>query len=1067
MPILRRPLLAAAALALLPAAALPQHYHCGPPPPLTQPVVPLWPGVDSTVSFPISSGNDSTKAYFDQGLALIYGFNHLESVLSFRKAAQFDPKCAICWWGIAIALGPNINEPINQQRWEMALAALDTAGMPERSASEEERRYIAAARLRYFNPDGSRPRFPIPDTATFNRTRREMDRRYADAMGSVWSAGGRQNPHLGTMYAEALMDLHPWDLWNRDGTAKWPETRQVSAVVNSILAKEPEHVGAAHLKIHVHEGSAHPDSARREADILEGLMPGSAHITHMPSHIDHRMGAYAAGVGHNRRATALDSAYLDFRGWMWRYPMYFAHDNDFLWVSATFAGLRADALASADSLNGIVEPELIRCYPSAEHFLTAPILVRVRFGMWSEALRQAPPRGYDYAMGMWHYARGWALLRMDSTRQAEVARDSARAYAARLEGRSIANNPADTLVLIAVHTLTGEIEAARGNQTAAIGELRQAVRMQDSLDYDEPPPFFYPARHSLGAVLVETLDSTNAERALEVYRTDLGGVGRKYAVNHNPRNAWAYVGMARAMQVLRRDPKPWLDSAAAVWKGGELPPASRYPQQRWHAYTAPLTISANSARLVSTTLRAAPGTVTLDGVAYPVNLYAGSLLPPVLKLEPGDSLRVLLVNDMDTTAGDTTNLHFHGFAVSPRPPADNVVRTHVPRGGRYQYAMRLPRDHAQGLFWYHPHPHGSSYDQVKRGMSGAISIGDPRRYFPEYAGIPEVYLLLKFFQPDAPSAEISTVNGVPRVELPEMRVGDAQFWRIGNITTERYYRLRLVGPAGDSVAFQVLARDGNVVAQGPPVMVDEVLLGAGQRAEVVVRGARPGYYTLVATDFVRQDSLPDPRNPRLVDGAAVLARVKVNPTPGRPNAVAAAPRPGGHPGEARLIRALVAAPADAVFRDSIEFEIDRNTRPTRYMIDHALYDPDNIAKRLVLGRTYAWRIKNASQSWHTFHIHQGDFVVDSVGGRKMPPDYRLDTVSVPPCTAWLPDKTCRPGAEGVSVIRFRYDSPAVLGEFVYHCHMLFHEDNGMMANVQLVPRPGDAPPPGGAPAHRH
>ncbi len=352
-------------------------------------------------------------------------------------------------------------------------------------------------------------------------------------------------------------------------------------------------------------------------------------------------------------------------------------------------------------------------------------------------------------------------------------------------------------------------------------------------------------------------------------------------------------------------------------------------------------------------------------------------------------------------------------------------------------------------------------------MSGAISIGDPRRFFPQYARIPEVFLLLKFFQPDVPKpAEFTTVNGVPRVELPEMRVGDAQFWRIGNITTERYYRLKLVDPAGDSVAFQVLARDGNVVADGPPVMVSEMLLGAGQRAEVVVHGAREGYYTLVATDFVRQDSFPDTRNPRLVDSAAVLARVRVRPGAGGVRAATVAPARGGHPGEARVIRGLLAARGDSVSRDSIEFEIVRSdTAPVKYPIDHVLYDPNRVVKRIALGRTYVWRVRNVSQSWHTFHIHQSDFLVDSVGGRKMPPDYRLDTVNVPPCSAWLPDKTCRPGAEGVAVIRLRYDSPELLGEFVYHCHMLFHEDNGMMANIELVKAGAETSE--GASGHRH
>ncbi|HEU0053742.1 MAG TPA: hypothetical protein VFQ39_11210, partial [Longimicrobium sp.] len=379
MRTLRGPLLAAAALALLPGAVDAQHgYHCSTPPPLTAPVVPLWNGIAGKVDFPISPRNDSTRAYFNQGVALIYGFNHGESVLSFRKAAKFTP-CAVCYWGIATALGPNINEQINQQRWQMAAAAVDSARMLMATASPVERSLIDAARRRYFNPDGTLPRFPL-SPAEFKRVRGEMDRRYSDAMADIWRSAGGKDPHLGALYVESLLDLHPWDLWLNNGDPKWPETMRSLLVSDSILQRYPDHVGAAHLKIHILEGSTRPDLATREADILERLMPGNGHITHMPSHIDHRTGRYAEGVGHNVRATALDSAYLAFRGWLWRYPMYYAHDNDFLWVSATFAGLRADAVRSADALNGIVGDSLIACYRSAQHFLTAPVLVRARFG---------------------------------------------------------------------------------------------------------------------------------------------------------------------------------------------------------------------------------------------------------------------------------------------------------------------------------------------------------------------------------------------------------------------------------------------------------------------------------------------------------------------------------------------------------------------------------------------------------------------------------------------------------------------------------------------------------------
>jgi tetratricopeptide (TPR) repeat protein len=572
----RRPLVAAATLALLPAAGIAQHqYHCGAPPPLTASVVPLWKGVAGTVSRPISIRNDSAQAYFNQGLALIYGFNHGEAVLSFRKAARFAPDCAICYWGVATALGPNINEQINEQRWKMAAAAVDTARMLMARASPVERAYIGAARQRYFYPDGTLPRFPL-SPSQFTDVRAGMDRRYADAMAGLWQASGGQDLHGGALYVESMMDLHPWDLWKQNGDPKWPETMRTLAVADSILRREPSHVGAAHLKIHILEGSPRPDLAVREAGILEGLMPGSGHITHMPSHIDHRVGSYAEGVGHNVRATALDSAYLAFRGWEWRYPMYYAHDNDFLWVSATFAGMRNDAVRSADALNGIVTDSLIACYASAQHFLTAPVLVRARFGDWDGALRQPRPApAYDYAVGMWHTGRGWAFLRKGDAGAARASADSAFLYSRRLRGKRIANNPADTLLMIAATTLSGEILAAAGRRDEAIALLEVAVAKQDSLNYDEPPPFFYPSRHSLGAVLLEKGDVASARRAQQVYETDLGQ-GARYDVRRNPTNAWAYVGLARAVRIQGYDPSHWEAEARKVWRGGALPPSSRY-----------------------------------------------------------------------------------------------------------------------------------------------------------------------------------------------------------------------------------------------------------------------------------------------------------------------------------------------------------------------------------------------------------------------------------------------------------------------------------------------------------
>lgn len=476
-----------------------------------------------------------------------------------------------------------------------------------------------------------------------------------------------------------------------------------------------------------------------------------------------------------------------------------------------------------------------------------------------------------------------------------------------------------------------------------------------------------------------------------------------------------------------------------------LPSAGAAGAQAWTPYTAPPSVHADGSRLLSTTLTVRPGRVMLEGTMHESNMYDGVLLPPVLRLQPGDSLRVLLRNQVRPGEGSATNLHFHGFAVSPRPPADNVTMVHVPAGDSYQYAMRLPADHAEGLFWFHPHAHGSSYPQLRGGMSGAISIGNPRRHFPApIRGAQEIFLLLKQYEPDTLTS-ISTVNGVERVQLPDMRVGDVQFWRIGNISTERYYRLQLRGPPGGIVTFRTLARDGNVVRLGPPVMDTTVLLGAGQRAEIAVSGAVAGDYTLIATDFTRQIEDSASKTPLVVDSAAVLARVRV--LPGPPPATDPLGGRGGHAGEGEQITRLSAAGPRRVVRDTVEFEIVRvDGQPTRFLIDGAAYDPAVVNKYIRLGQTYEWTITNPTLSWHPFHIHQTDFLVLRAGGVRMPPDYRLDIVNVPP--------------GGEAVIRFTYDRPATLGPFVYHCHVIFHEDSGMMANVVL--EPAEAHPHGAA-----
>ncbi|HEX6748376.1 MAG TPA: hypothetical protein VF092_13855 [Longimicrobium sp.] len=578
---LRGILVLAAGLCCVSAAAFAQHVHgSGPEPqPLNPDSVPLWDSVRTNVHHPVTD-NTRAQAYFDQGLALIYGFNHLEAVLSFQKAYQLDPGCVMCYWGKAVALGPNINLAMDTSRWRQAAGAIETArGL--RPLTTMERAYLDAGAARYL----PLPDFPRVPQARLDTLRAQMDSAYARAMAQVWRlslAEGHPDLDAGAIAAEARMDLRPWNQWDLNGN-KQPGTDSVLAQLHDVLGRKRDHVGAAHLWIHVFEGSPWPDSAEWAADTLAGLMPRSGHIVHMPSHIYHRLGRYADGVRHNQRAVALDSAYLVFRGMAGRYPMYWAHNHDFLWVSANFGGRRDDAMAAARALESIASDELISRFYNAQHFLTARMLVHVRFGEWDQALALPQPK-YRYPLGIWHFGQGMARLRRGDTVAAN--RHLSELYAiARGPVRDsiIMGNRAGRLLEIAAGILDGEIRSVARDYGPAIAALRRAVLLQDSLSYDEPPPFPYAARHSLGAVL---LDAGRAKEAEAVYLCDLGeqidlcepvwdprGSLPQRVNRHNP---WSLMGLVTVMRATWRDPGSVLEDFNRRWGGAPVPPGSRW-----------------------------------------------------------------------------------------------------------------------------------------------------------------------------------------------------------------------------------------------------------------------------------------------------------------------------------------------------------------------------------------------------------------------------------------------------------------------------------------------------------
>jgi tetratricopeptide (TPR) repeat protein len=484
---------------------------------------------------PVSTRVPEAQQYFDQGLRLVWAFNHDEATRAFTEAARLDPDCAMAWWGIALAAGPNYNDPGNPERDRRAYEALRKAVALERKVSAQERAYIEALAKRYTKE-------PPPD-------RKALDVAYADAMRVVM----RRYPHdldAATLFAESMMDLRPWDLWSRDGEPR-PGTEEIVATLESVLKRDPEHPGANHYYIHAVEASTHPERGVASADRLRGLVPGAGHLVHMPSHIYMRVGRYGDAVAANERAVAVDRAYIARAKPDGLYPMmYYPHNLDFLWAAASMEGRSRDTIRTARELAAVSSPEMARQMADAEPPLVAPLVALARFGRWKEVLREPDfPDDLHYARAIRHYARGLAFTRLGHAREAasEHAALEIEVQAIPPERKFVQVLPAQTIAALAGTVLAGELAASRGRTNDAIRHLEEAVRMQDELPYMEPPPWYFPVRQSLGAVL---LKANRAAAAEAVYREDL---------RRNPENGWSLHGLAES---LRAQGKPV--EAAAV-----------------------------------------------------------------------------------------------------------------------------------------------------------------------------------------------------------------------------------------------------------------------------------------------------------------------------------------------------------------------------------------------------------------------------------------------------------------------------------------------------------------------
>lgn len=497
--------------------------------------VPLYAGI-GTLQHKVSTKNVLAQRYFDQGLRLSYAFNHDEAERAFLEAARLDSTCAMAWWGAALVLGPNINMPMSPDAEAQAYTNIQKAIMLMPGATDAERDYIQALAKRYGPPTGT--------------SRAGRDSAYADAMRGVM----KNHPtdlDAAVLCSEALMDLRPWQLWTLDGKPQ-PGTSEIVSILEGVLKKNPDHMGAIHLYIHAVEASPEPGRAEKYADRLPKIAPYAGHLVHMPSHIHLRVGRYEDAVQTNTRAIAADKDYIRKQNVHGMYTvMYYPHNIHMRWYALCELGRRADAQAAARDLAAAMPDSLIQVFPMAEFFRPTHYLTEVRFGLWDEILKEpVPARSMPLSIAVYHYARGMALAATGRTPEAEVERDTLNAIAAAAPpDLAYGLNMAQPVFRFAAAHLAGEVAARSGKTDDAIRLLTDAVHQQDSLSYDEPPPWNLTARQALGAVLLAAGKLPDAEA---VYREDLA---------RNPENGWSLYGL---VQTLRSEKKE--TEAAAVEK---------------------------------------------------------------------------------------------------------------------------------------------------------------------------------------------------------------------------------------------------------------------------------------------------------------------------------------------------------------------------------------------------------------------------------------------------------------------------------------------------------------------
>jgi tetratricopeptide (TPR) repeat protein len=497
----------------------------------------------------ITTTSREAQAFFDQGLTLLYGFNHGGAMRMFRRASELDPTAPMPLWGLALALGPHINNPdVDPDSEKLAAETIAKARqLAATRATPAERAYIDALAVRYSSEEK-------PDL-------RALDRAYEKAMADV-AKRFPDDLDAQTLHAESLMDLRPWALWAIDGTPS-DLTPQIVEILESVLRRGPNHPGANHYYIHAVEASPNPGKALPAARRLETLVPEAGHLVHMPAHIYMRTGDFDAAVHSNAAAAAIDERFIQQTGSkVGLYPlMYYNHNVHFESAAAAMAGRYADAKRAADKLVSNVSPFVVEM-PMIEAFLPQSLFVLVRFNRWSDVLAAAaPPAEQRLTTAFWHYSRALAYA---ATRDLASADREQQAFRA-----SVAAIPRDTPVGtlnrtgpvfdIAAAVVDARIATAKGDRASAIARWKAAVDVQDKLYYDEPPAWYYPVRESLGAALLQDGQAAEAER---IFRRDL---------ELNPGNGRSLFGLWRSLDAQKKS----ADAAAAkskfdaAWKSAD------------------------------------------------------------------------------------------------------------------------------------------------------------------------------------------------------------------------------------------------------------------------------------------------------------------------------------------------------------------------------------------------------------------------------------------------------------------------------------------------------------------